>query len=139
MWTAPYLRWSRGLSARRARRTKSGPEGPPTRSRGLEGPWTSSKEYLGWYSDGKYGGYTGSFRRKTVFTGIIFHKSWVFSSVFLTNPISGRLFRASQALFALAASSQLGQQFPGSLPPTSLPSLACCHFQKLLSIRFAFD
>ena len=33
-----YLRGSRGLSAGWARRTKSGPEGPPTRSRGPEGP-----------------------------------------------------------------------------------------------------
>ena len=33
-----YLRGSCGLSARRARRTKSRPEGPQTRSRGPEGP-----------------------------------------------------------------------------------------------------
>ena len=33
-----YLRGSCGLSARRARRTKSRTEGPATRSRGPEGP-----------------------------------------------------------------------------------------------------
>ena len=33
-----YLRGSHGLSARRARRTKSVPVGPPTRSQGPEGP-----------------------------------------------------------------------------------------------------
>ena len=33
-----YLRVFRGLSSRRAERMKSGPKGPPTRSRGPEGP-----------------------------------------------------------------------------------------------------
>ena len=33
-----YLHGSRGLSTQRARSTKSGPEGPPTRSRGPPGP-----------------------------------------------------------------------------------------------------
>ena len=54
-----FLRGSHGLSARRARRTKlrgakdeaKRTEGPPPRSRGPDGPWTSSAIHVILYGD----------------------------------------------------------------------------------------